>query len=40
MKLMMFVKHVQSMPIEESAARQRGGGVAGVDFSVRANGLV
>lgn len=40
MKLMMFVKHVQSMPIDAAAAAMRELGFAGMDLTVRPSGVV
>jgi len=40
MKLMMFVKHVQSLPIEQAAAEMRKLGLAGMDLTVRPSGVV
>jgi sugar phosphate isomerase/epimerase len=40
MKLMMFVKHLQSLPIEESAAAMKELGFEGMDLTVRPSGVV
>src|SRR5437773_2048372 len=40
MKLMMFVKHVQSLPIETAAMRMRALGFEGMDLTVRPSGVV
>src|SRR6185312_2111558 len=40
MKLMMFVKHVQSLPIEQAAMRMREIGFGGMDLTVRPTGVV
>lgn len=40
MKLMMFVKHVQSLPIETAAMRMRELGFEGMDLTVRPSGVV
>src|SRR4051794_13196865 len=40
MKLMMFVKHVQSLPIEQAAMQMRELGFAGMDLTVRPSGVV
>ena len=40
MKLMMFVKHLQSLPIEQSAAAMRELGFDGMDLTVRPAGVV
>src|SRR5438045_3894708 len=40
MKLMMFVKHVQSMPIQAAARAMREMGFDGMDLTVRPSGAV
>ena len=40
MKFMMFVKHLQSLPIEQAAAGMRELGFAGMDLTVRPSGIV
>jgi len=40
MKLMMFVKHLQSLPIDQSAAAMREMGFEGMDLTVRPSGVV
>ena len=40
MKLMMFVKHLQSLPIEQAASQMRELGFEGMDLTVRPSGVV